>query len=54
MPAALPGSAAIALAMALANFPGEGFAGTILLYVIFDLHLGIPYLAWHRRHRSHA
>ena len=43
---------AIALAIASANFPGEGFAGTILLYVILNLLLGIPYLAWHRRHRS--
>ena len=45
---------AIALAIASANFPGERFGGTLLLYLLLNLLLGIPYLAWHRRHRSPA
>jgi bile acid:Na+ symporter, BASS family len=45
---------AIALTIASANFPEERFGGTILLYLIVNVALGIPYLAWHRRHASPA
>ena len=40
---------AIALSIASANFPDERFGGTILLCLIIDAIVGIPYLAWHRR-----
>jgi BASS family bile acid:Na+ symporter len=40
---------AIALSIASANFPNEHFAGTILLYVIVNTIVGIPYLVWQRR-----
>lgn len=45
---------AIALAIASASFPAERFGGTILLYLILNALLGIPYLARHRRHVSPA
>jgi BASS family bile acid:Na+ symporter len=40
----------IALLIASANFPGERFAGTVLLYVIISFLLTLPYLAWQKRH----
>ena len=40
---------AIALSIAAANFPGEQFGATILLYVLLGVIVGVPYLAWHRR-----
>jgi BASS family bile acid:Na+ symporter len=40
---------AIAFAIAAANFPGEHFAGTIILYLLVNLVAGAPYLAWLRR-----
>ncbi len=40
---------AIALAIAAASFPGERFAGTIILYLLVSAIVGIPYIAWHRR-----
>lgn len=40
---------AIALSIASANFPDEHFAGTILLYVVLNTLLCLPYLAWQRR-----
>ena len=44
---------AIALTIASANFPDQHFAGTILLYLIVNGLVGVPYLAWHRRqHRQ--
>ena len=45
---------AIALAIASSNFPGERFGGTILLYLILNALLGLPYLAWQRRRQSAA
>jgi bile acid:Na+ symporter, BASS family len=36
----------IALALAGANFPGEHFAGTILLYLLMNVILCIPYIKW--------
>ena len=41
---------AIALSIAAANFPDERFGGTILLYLIVSALLGLPYVAWQRRH----
>ena len=40
---------AIALSIAAANFPGERFGGTILLYLIVNAIVGVIYIAWHRR-----
>jgi BASS family bile acid:Na+ symporter len=40
---------AIALSIASANFPGEHFAGTIILYLIVNTIAGLLYLAWVRR-----
>jgi BASS family bile acid:Na+ symporter len=45
---------AIALAFATANYPDERFAGTILLYLIVNAILGIPYIAWMRRRSAAA
>jgi BASS family bile acid:Na+ symporter len=45
---------AIALLVASANFPNERFVGTILLYLILNAIVGLPYLAWQRRHRAIA
>ncbi len=40
---------AIALAFAAANYPDEHFGGTILLYLLVSLIVGMPYIAWQRR-----
>jgi BASS family bile acid:Na+ symporter len=40
---------AIGLTIASTNFPDERFGGTILLYLLVGLVLGVPYLAWCRR-----
>ena len=40
---------AIALTIAAANFPGQRFEGTILLYLVINALIGVPYLVWHRR-----
>jgi BASS family bile acid:Na+ symporter len=45
---------AIALAFATANYPDERFAGTILLYLLVNAILGIPYIAWMRRRSAAA
>jgi BASS family bile acid:Na+ symporter len=45
---------AIALAFATANYPDERFAGTILLYLLVNAILGIPYSAWMRRRSAAA
>ena len=36
----------IAFTVASANFPGEHFAGTILLYLLMNVILCIPYIKW--------
>jgi BASS family bile acid:Na+ symporter len=43
---------AIALTIASANFPEERFGGTILLYLIVNAIVGVPYVAWQKR-QSH-
>jgi bile acid:Na+ symporter, BASS family len=40
---------AIALAIAARNFPEEHFGATILLYLIVNALVGVPYLIWQRR-----
>jgi len=40
---------AIALAIAVANFPDQRFGGTILLYLLVSAAVGFPYVAWQRR-----
>lgn len=40
---------AIALTIASANFPGEQFAGTILLYLLLNVVIGVPFVKWHGR-----
>jgi BASS family bile acid:Na+ symporter len=40
---------AIALTIATANFPDQRFAGTILLYLIVNAIVAIPYVTWLRR-----
>ncbi len=38
----------IALAVAAANFPGQAFVGTLLLYLLASLVLCIPFVRWER------
>jgi bile acid:Na+ symporter, BASS family len=45
---------AIALSIAATNFPDGRFEGTILLYVIVNAIVGIPYVVWQRRHVAAA
>jgi bile acid:Na+ symporter, BASS family len=45
---------AIALTIASSNFPDQHFAGTILLFLIVNALVGIPYLAWHKRQHKQA
>jgi BASS family bile acid:Na+ symporter len=40
---------AIAVSIASANFPDERFGATVLLYVVMNLALCIPYIRWQRR-----
>jgi len=40
---------AIALSIASANFSEERFGGTILLYLLVNTLIGIPYIAWQRK-----
>lgn len=40
---------ALALAIASANFPEQRFGGTIVLYLIINTLVGIPYLAWQKK-----
>jgi BASS family bile acid:Na+ symporter len=35
---------AIALTITAANFPGQHFEGTILLYLVINALIGVPYL----------
>jgi BASS family bile acid:Na+ symporter len=37
---------AIALTIASANFPENRFGATILLYLLLNVAIGIPYMAW--------
>lgn len=39
---------AVSLAVASANFPDERFGGAILLYLIVNVVVSIPYIAWQR------
>jgi BASS family bile acid:Na+ symporter len=39
---------AVALAVASANFPDERFGGAILLYLILNVVVSIPYIVWQR------
>jgi bile acid:Na+ symporter, BASS family len=41
---------AIALSIAATNFPDERFGAVILLYLLLNAVIGIPYVTWHRRH----
>ena len=45
---------AIALTIAAASFPGQRFEGTILLYLVVNALIGVPYLVWHRRQTATA
>ena len=49
---------AIAVAIASRNFPDERFGATVLLYVIVNIALCIPYILWQRQRmrtsKSHA
>jgi BASS family bile acid:Na+ symporter len=42
---------AIAVSIASANYPDEQFGATVLLYVVMNLMLCIPYIRWQRRRR---
>ena len=42
-------ASAIALAIASANYPHEHFGGTILLYLLLNLIIALPYMIWQRR-----
>ena len=39
----------IAFSIASANFPDVRFGGIILLFLLVNALLGIPYLAWQRK-----
>jgi bile acid:Na+ symporter, BASS family len=41
---------AIGFAIASANFPEERFGAAILLYLILNVIIAIPYISWQRRH----
>jgi BASS family bile acid:Na+ symporter len=43
---------AIALSIASANYPDERFGPTIILYLLLGIIVGIPYVAWQKRHMS--
>ena len=40
---------ALALSIASANFTEERFGGTIVLYLLVNTLIGVPYLAWQRK-----
>jgi BASS family bile acid:Na+ symporter len=42
---------AIALSIASASFPDQRFVGTILLYLIVNALVGLPYLSWQKNRR---
>jgi bile acid:Na+ symporter, BASS family len=44
---------AIAISIASTNFRDEQFGATVLLYVVMNLTLCIPYIAWQRRRVLH-
>jgi BASS family bile acid:Na+ symporter len=43
---------AIALSIAATNFPDERFGAVILLYLLLNVVIGFPYVAWQRRHAA--
>ena len=43
---------AIALSIVSANYPDENFGPTIILYLLLGVVVGIPYVAWQRRHMT--
>jgi BASS family bile acid:Na+ symporter len=45
---------AIAVSIASRNFPDEQFGATVLLYVVMNLTLCIPYVMWQRRRTPRA
>jgi bile acid:Na+ symporter, BASS family len=45
---------AIALSIASTNFPDQHFGGIILLYLVINLVVGIPYVAWQRKQHAIA
>ncbi|MGT2472092.1 hypothetical protein [Paraburkholderia terrae] len=45
---------AIALTVASANYPGEQFAPTVILYLILCTAVALPYVKWQRRHAAAA
>jgi BASS family bile acid:Na+ symporter len=45
---------ALALTVASANFPGQQFIGAILLYVLVNAAIAIPYLTWQRHAKAAA
>jgi BASS family bile acid:Na+ symporter len=45
---------AIAVSIASANFADEQFGATVLLYVVMNVILCIPYILWQRRHVPRA
>jgi BASS family bile acid:Na+ symporter len=45
---------AIALTIAAANFPDQRFGGTILLYLILNAILAIPYVQWQKKAAAQA
>jgi BASS family bile acid:Na+ symporter len=44
---------AIAVSIASANFPHEQFGAVVLLYVVVNIVLCVPYVRWERRRVSH-
>jgi hypothetical protein len=45
----LPSTTAIALGIVATNFPDQRFGALILLYVIVNAVIGIPYVRWQKR-----
>jgi BASS family bile acid:Na+ symporter len=45
---------AIALTIATTNFPNERFGAIILLYLLVNAIVGIPYVKWQRRQIADA
>jgi BASS family bile acid:Na+ symporter len=45
---------AIALTIAAANFPDQRFGGTILLYLLMNVLLAVPYVRWLKRRQAEA
>lgn len=43
---------AIAFTIASANFPDQRFGGAIILYLLLNVVIGVPYVRWNRSHRA--